>query len=119
VAAYFLLCLRVSYFEEYQWDQDVKDVYAVLAGLNHTSGVTDVAVSDLYHAPLNFYRVVSGRETFPEFSLISDEVHPSPGKPVYVMGVTFHQPFIDAEKLKVIYHGKSTDVVVAVRPVAP
>ncbi len=119
VAAYFLLCLRVSYFEEYQWDQDVKDVYAVLAGLNHASGVTDVAVSDLYHAPLNFYRVVSGRETFPEFSLISDELHPSPGKPVYVMGVTFHQPFIDAEKLKVIYHGKSTDVVVAVRPVAP
>jgi hypothetical protein len=119
VAAYFLLCLRVSYFEEYQWDQDVKDVYAVLAGLNHTSGVTDVAVSDLYHAPLNFYRVVSGRETFPEFSLISDEVHPSPSKPVYVMGVTFHQPFIDAEKLKVIYHSKSTDVVVAVRPVAP
>ena len=76
VAAYFLLCLRVSYFEEYQWDQDVKDVYSVLAGLNHASGVTDVAVSDLYHAPLNFYRVVSGRETFPEFTIISDELHP-------------------------------------------
>jgi hypothetical protein len=119
VAAYFLLCLRVSYFDEYQWDQDVKDVYAVLAGLNHTSGVTDVAVSDLYHAPLNFYRIVSGRETFPEFTQISDELHPSPGKAVYVMGVTFHQPFIDAEKLRVIYHGKSTDVVVAVRPLDP
>jgi hypothetical protein len=119
VAAYFLLCLRVSYFEEYQWDQDVKDVYGVLAGLNHASGVTDIAVSDLYHAPLNFYRVVSGRETFPEFTGISDELHPSPGKALYVMGVTFHQSFIDAEKLKVIYHGKSTDVVVAIRPVAP
>jgi len=119
VAAYFLLCLRVSYFEEYQWDQDVKDVYSVLAGLNHDSGITDVAVSDLYHAPLNFYRVVSGRETFPEFTEISDELHPAPGKSVYVMGVTYHQAFIDAEKLKVIYHGKSTDVVVAVRPGGP
>ena len=75
----------------------MKDVYTVLAGLNHASGITDVAVSDLYHAPLNFYRFVSGRETFPEFTLISDELHPPPGKAVYVMGVTFHRPFIDAK----------------------
>jgi hypothetical protein len=119
VAFYFLLCLRVSYFEEYQWDADVKDVYSVLAGLNHASGVTDVAVSDLYHAPLNFYRVVSGRETFPEFTLIADELHPASGKAVYVLAATYHQPFIDAETLRVIYHGKSTDVIVAVRPDDP
>jgi hypothetical protein len=97
----------------------VKDVYSVLAGLNHASGVTDVAVSDLYHAPLNFYRVVSGRETFPEFTLIADELHPASGKAVYVLAATYHQPFIDAETLRVIYHGKSTDVIVAVRPDDP
>ena len=116
VACYFLLCLRVSYFEEYQWDADVKEVYDVLAGLNHASGVTDVAASGLYHAPLNFYRVLSNRETFPEFTLISDDLHPIPGKAVYVLAAPFQQAFIDEQKLRVIYHGKSTDVVVAVRP---
>ena len=120
LACYFLLCLRVSYFEEYQWDADVKEVYGVLAGLNHTSGVADVAVSGLYHAPLNFYRilsnVVSKKETFPEFTLISDDLHPPSGKAVYVLAVPFQQAFIDEQKLRVIYHGKSTDVIVAVRP---
>ena len=116
VACYFLLCLRVSYFEEYQWDADVKEVYGVLAGLNHTSGVTDVAVSGLYHAPLNFYRILSNRETFPEFTLIADDLHPASGNAVYVLAAPFHQMFIDEQKLRVIYHGKSTDVVVAVRP---
>ena len=117
VAGYFLLCLRVSYFEEYQWDADVKDVYGVLAGLNHASGVTDVAVNWMYHAPLDFYRVISNKETFPEFTLFVEEP-PPPGKPVYVLRAGYHQPFIDKEKLRVIYHGKSTEVVVAVRPAA-
>jgi len=116
VAIYFLLCLRVSYFEEYQWDADVKDVYGVLAGLNHSSGVTDVAVSGLYHAPLNFYRVTSKQETFPDFTLISDDLRPPSGKTVYVLAAPFQQAFIDEQKLRVIYHGKSTDAVVAVRP---
>jgi hypothetical protein len=116
VACFFLLCLRVSYFEEYQWDQDVKEVYGVLAELNHTSGVTDVAAGELYHAPLSFYRAASNTETFPEFTLISDDRHPAPGKAVYVLAVPFHQAFIDEQKLRVVYRGKSTDVVVAVRP---
>jgi hypothetical protein len=34
LAFYFLLCLRLSYFKEYQWDADAKDVYSVLARYN-------------------------------------------------------------------------------------
>jgi hypothetical protein len=75
-----------------------------------------MAVSGLYHAPLNFYRVTSSRETFPDFTLISDDLHPPPGKAVYVLAAPFQQAFIDEQKLRVIYHGKSTDVVVAVQP---
>jgi len=118
VACYYLLCLRVSYFEEYQWNADVKEVYGVLAGLNHTSGVTDVAVTGLYHSPLNFYRIVSKEETFNVFSQI-DGQDPPAGKAVYVLRAGYHQPFIDHEKLRVIYRGKSTDVIVAVRPDVP
>ena len=116
-ALYFLLCLRVSYFEEYPWDQDVKDVYGVLAGLNHTSGVTDVAASWMYHSPLNFYRVASRKETFSEFTLALDP--PPSGKAIYVLQAPYDQPFIDREQLRVIYRGKSTEVVVAVRPDLP
>jgi hypothetical protein len=119
LACYFLLCLRVSYFEEYQWDADLNEVYGVLAGLNHTSGITDVAASFLYHSPLEFYRVVSNKETFTEFKVIGDGEPPPPGKWIYVLRAPYHQPFIDQEKLRVIYHGKSTEVVVAVRPDDP
>ncbi len=115
VACYFLLCLRVSYFEEYQWDADLREVYEVLAGLNHTYGLTDVAASFLYHSPLEFYRVVSKRETFAEFIVIGDDEPPPPGKDIYILRAPYHQPFIEKEKLRVIYHGKSTEVVVAVR----
>jgi hypothetical protein len=119
VACYFLLCLRVSYFEEYQWDADLKEVYGVLAGVNHTNGVTEVAASWMYHAPLDFYRVVSNGETFAEFIVIGDDEPPPPGKGIYVLRSPYHQPFIDKEKLQVIYYGKSTEVVVAVRPDDP
>jgi len=41
---------------------------------------------------------------------------PPAGKAIYVLLAPYDQPFIDREKLRVIYHGKSTGVVVAVRP---
>ncbi|HEV8415271.1 MAG TPA: hypothetical protein VGQ49_16895 [Bryobacteraceae bacterium] len=113
-AFYSLLCLRVSYFEEYSWDADVKDVYSVLVDLNQNYGARDVAASWMYHSPLNFYRVASRGNVFPEFVLAGDP--PPAGKAIYVLLAPYDQPFIDREKLRVIYHGKSTGVVVAVRP---
>lgn len=114
LAFYFLLCLRLTYFQEYQWDADVKDVYSALAKMNHTYGVTDVAMSGFYAGPLNFYRVLSNRETFPEFTSIDGE--PPCGKSVYVLPESYYQPFIKKENLVVVYRGQSTDVVVAVQP---
>ncbi len=35
VACYFLLCLRLTYFQEYRDDADTKEVYSVLARINH------------------------------------------------------------------------------------
>ena len=40
MAAYFLLCLRLTYFEEWYWDADVQKAYAVLSCLNRTHKVT-------------------------------------------------------------------------------
>jgi hypothetical protein len=114
LAGYYLLCLRLTYFEEWHWDADVKDVYPVLARLNHTYGVTDVGMSWYYVAALNYYREVSKRETFPEFTAPLPE--PPPGKTIYVMNGLFEREFLEREKLVVVYRGKSTDVVIAVKP---
>jgi hypothetical protein len=117
LAFYFILCLRLSYFKEYQWDADVKDVYSVLAQCNRSYGVTDVGATALYITSLNYYRVLSKRETFPKFELEDPEL--SPGKSVYVMSGVAWREFIDKEKLAIVYRGKSSDVVVAVLPDGP
>ena len=36
---YFLLCMRLNYFKEWNWDADVNRIYPVLAWYNHTYGV--------------------------------------------------------------------------------
>jgi hypothetical protein len=119
LACYFLLCLRWTYFKEYQDDADVKDVYSVLAQLNHRYGVADVAVLDsLYVSPLNFYRVLSKVEAFPEFMFVAANEFPV-GKSIYVMHAGYSGELIEKQRLVVLYRGKSTEVVVAVRPDGP
>ncbi len=114
LACYFVVCLRLEYFKEYEYDRDVKDVYAVLARLNHTYGVTDVAATGVYANPLNFYRVASGKETFSEFKAVAGAF--PVGREIYVMHGPFERSFIERERLAIIYRGKSGEVVVAVRP---
>jgi hypothetical protein len=117
LACYFVLCLRLSYFKEYQWDADAKEVYSVLAQFNHTYGVTEVGVFDLGFPSLNYYRVLSRRETFPEFH--PEPPNPTAGKTVYVMSRVNQRSFIDREKLVVVYRGKFSDTVIAVKPDGP
>jgi hypothetical protein len=117
LAFYFVLCLRLTYFKEYEYDRDVKDVYRVLARLNHTYGVTEVTSTGVYASALNFYRVASAKETFTEFKAT---VGGFPvGKSLYVMHGPFERPFIEREKLVIIYRGKSGEVVVTVPPNGP
>jgi hypothetical protein len=117
LACYFLLCLRLTYFKEYEMDADVKDVYSVLAKLNHTYGVTGMEATGFYVDSLNYYRALSKQETFPEFVFAGfGPPVGKAGKSVYVLSGVSGRAFIDNEKLAVIYRGKSTDVVVAVSP---
>jgi hypothetical protein len=113
VALHFLLSMRLTNFGEWQYGADVRSVYSRLAAYNHTYCVTDVGSNWLYNSSLNFYRILSGRETFVQFE---------PGLPlrtdkqVYVLHGKFDQAFINAQKLTVVYRGDATDVVIAVRP---
>ena len=118
LACYFLLCLRLNYFKEFENCADIKEVYAVLARLNHTYGVTDVAENGFYINSLNFYRVLSHRETFPEFTFWPTDQMPV-GKSIYVLQGSYYSKFIENHRLVIVYRGQQTDVVVAVQPDGP
>ena len=116
-AAFFMICLRLSYFKEWQYQADLKKVYDVVACYNHASGVRAVEVSWFYHAGLNYYRVLSGRENLMPFTMSLR--HP-PDKQLYVLNLSQEEDFIAAQHLSVVYKGESTDVGVAVIPeIAP
>lgn len=114
LGSYFVLCLRLSYFKAYRWNADVKDAYAVLARLNQTRGLTDVQTSGVFVPGLNFYREVSGQETFSEFEAETPEV--VAGRAAYVLNEGYWADFIRREKLVVIYRGKLSGTVVALSP---
>ncbi len=88
-----------------------------MAQLNHTYGVADANVTGLYVSALNYYRVLSGRETFPKFELEVPEL--SPNRSIYVVDSRYWRDFVDQEKLAIVYRGKFSDVVVAVKPGGP
>jgi hypothetical protein len=112
---YFVLCLRLNYFKEWDWDADVNKIYPVLAWYNHTYGVRDVASNWLYGASLNFYRVQSGRESFGE---IESPLQLPTDRSLYVLYYPRDEDFIRQQHLRVVYHAPNTDAVVAVRPEA-
>jgi hypothetical protein len=118
LACYFLLCFRLDYFKEYRDAADAKDVYSVLSRLNHAYGVADVAVNGFFVNSLNFYRVLSKKETFPEFKFLPTDQMPV-GKSIYVLQSGYYREFIDKNRLVVVYRGKLADVVVLAQPDGP
>ena len=112
-AAYFLCCLRLTYFRTWQFDADSRNVYAVLASCNRRAGVTQVSANWRYVAVLNFYREAYGADAFPEIpsgpSTVAD--YP-PGRQLYVLYQPSDQPFIDREHLTVIYSEPVTGVAI-------
>jgi hypothetical protein len=91
--------------------------YSVLARLNHTYGVADVGMNGLSMSSLNYYRVMSKKETFPEFH--TERPDPPVGKSIYVLSELNTRGFMDKDNLVVIYRGKFPDLVIAVRPDGP
>jgi hypothetical protein len=113
MAAYFLMCLRLRYFKEWEWNAEVKQVYSVLGCLNRNHEIKDLAATWLYVAPLNFYRLASGRESIAEIK----DIRPLPaGKDAYVLLVPWDEKFIQANHLKVIRYWRWTEVAIAVKP---
>ncbi len=62
-ACYFLVCSRLSYFKEWQWDVDVDKVYPILAYYNRTYGMRDFVSDWRYGSALNIYHLLYGNDT--------------------------------------------------------
>jgi hypothetical protein len=109
VGAYFLLCLRVNYFKEWKFDSDIDKVYSVLAYYNHACGLKDIAVNWRYDGGLNYYRVISARETFPRFPFNGE--YPA-GKRAYVLYQPEDRNFLRDRNLSLVYQAPSGAAIV-------
>lgn len=112
LAAHYLLCLRYTYFREYEKAADMKEVYRVIEGLNQTYGTQDFTADGAYASPLNFYRAISKTDKFPPLPGYPGMV--PPGKAVYILHGSYYRAFMDEHKLVVVYRGRISQVVVAV-----
>jgi hypothetical protein len=56
----------------------------------------------------------SGKETFPVFQF--EGMDPPSGRSLYVINAVTQRALIDEQKLVIVYRGKFSDVVVAVKP---
>ena len=115
MAAWFILSLRLSSFVEWNYDSEVKDAYYVAANYARTHCIHDVAATWLYDAALDFYRVYTGNTNISKFT---GDGKVAAGRQLYVLHASFDAGFIDAQKLKIVYRGDTTDIVIAVPPSA-
>ena len=113
LAGYFVLCLRLDYFKEWNYIGEAKQAYAVAAYYNHTHCVKNVSANWYYDSALDFYRAFSGHETMSPFT----NPHPeAPGKQLYVFNYVFERAMLDSLHLKLVYRGEWTDIAVGVTP---
>jgi len=112
LGVYYFFCMRLTYFQEWDYQQDLKEAYKVVACYNHEKNVQDVESSWEYHAGMNFQRLLSGRETFGPFSGTTPH---TTGHEVYVLERNFERDFVAQQGLKIVYEGPNSGIGIAVR----
>ena len=113
-AGYFVLCLRLTYFREWKWNADTKEIHYVLSYYNRKYGLNRVMTNWRYVAALNFYRDIPGYDTDPE---IQSQLPPYPDdRMAYVLYFPSEEAFIKDHRLKIVYYGSLSETAVAIRP---
>jgi hypothetical protein len=119
IACYNIGCLRLTYFNEWKYDADMKNVYNVLAYYNHTYGITKVSTNWRYVSALNCYRAMSGHETLEKFPGAPTVVNTyPPDYQAYVFYYPWDQDFFRREGLTLVYHDSFSEAAVGIRPAA-
>jgi hypothetical protein len=117
LSVYYLCCLRLTYFREWKFDAEVKQVFHILNYYNHKHGLRDVSANWRYVSALNYYRLESGGDTFAEIGSAPLVVDDYPvANQAYVVYYPWDQGFIARQKLKVVWLGPVSEVGVAIRP---
>jgi hypothetical protein len=114
---YFVCCLRLTYFREWKYNAEVKQVFDILNYYNHQHGLRAVSANWRYVSALNYYRVEAGGDTFAEIGqapLVRDD-YPLPFQ-AYVVYAPWDQGFVERQGLKMVWVGPLSDVGVAIRP---
>ena len=115
-AAYFVGCLRLGYFQEWQYNADTKQIYAVVSESARRCGPGDILTEWRYVGALNFYRRRYGSELLQEFRAAPFETSAySTNKDVYVVYEPDAREFIRQQNLKTVYFNRLTDAAIAVR----
>jgi hypothetical protein len=115
-AVYFIGCLRLTYFKEWRFDAEVKDVFEVLQGIHRRYGIREFGTDWRYASTLNFYREYFHDLEIGPFGWTDP---PVPDKPAYILYYPLAEDFIQKQDLQMIYRGKLSDVVVVVRQAEP
>jgi hypothetical protein len=114
LAGSFLLSLRLSYTQEWQYLADVKDVYWGLEYLSKAHHVHDVNSNWRYGASLDFYRRCYGGQ---DFNVVWSTDGPFVrGKQAYVLFAPIDGSYADLNHLAIVYRGSDTGVIIAVDP---
>jgi hypothetical protein len=116
--AYFVGCLRLSYFKEWKFDSDTKTLYWIMDDLHRRCGADRFGIDWRYHLALNFYREAYGNYSMKEFSSSTSGELPT-DRAVYAIFLPTSEEFIREQKLQVIYHNEDSDAAVAIRSCEP
>jgi hypothetical protein len=113
-AVYFVGCLRLSYFREWRFDADSKQLYWIVSDLRKRCGITNFAIDWRYSSAIDFYRLAYANQSLPKFPP-EDSGNLPRGRSAYVIFYTGSEDFIKEQKLQVLFHNWETAATVAIR----
>ncbi len=118
MAVYFLLCLRLRYFDEWKYGAEANRAYQVVSDYSQRLDEHNIPSHWFYESSLNFYRAASHNDRIGRFIHKDPRARYPEQKRLYVMYYPEDREFIEKNKLRIVYHGTISDIVVAMRPPA-
>lgn len=115
LAASYLLSLRLTYTQEWQYLAEVKDAYWALEYLSREHHVNDVASNWRYGPSLNFYNQRYSRESF---HLVWPVGELPEGKEAYVLYGPLDESYARKNHYPIVYRGPESGLIVVVNPAA-
>ena len=112
-AVYFVGCLRLTYFREWTFDADSKQLYWLVSDLRKRCGITRFGIDWRYSGALDFYRLAYANQSLPNFPGEYSGNLPD-DRDAYVIFYATSVDFIKKHQLQLLYHNEETGAAVAI-----